>query len=51
MKQGTGAAMTDPGEGGALVWNFGNLRALFINRTRKRSPECSHTQGGNPGYR
>jgi multimeric flavodoxin WrbA len=26
-------------------WNFGDLRALFINCTLKRSPELSHTQG------
>ena len=37
--------MTEPGEGGALPWNFGNLRALYINCTLKRSPERSHTQG------
>ena len=27
------------------VWNFGDLRALFVNCTLKRSPEQSHTQG------
>src|SRR6266571_2981842 len=37
--------MSEPGEGGALPWRFGNLRALFINCTLKRSPERSHTQG------
>jgi len=37
--------MTEPGEGGALPWKFGNLRALYINCTLKRSPEHSHTQG------
>jgi multimeric flavodoxin WrbA len=37
--------MTDPGEPGALPWRFGDLRALFINCTLKRSPERSHTQG------
>src|ERR1700751_4392830 len=37
--------MTEPGEGGALPWNFDGLRALFINCTLKRSPERSHTQG------
>ncbi|HEV8626753.1 MAG TPA: flavodoxin family protein, partial [Acidimicrobiia bacterium] len=26
-------------------WNFGDLRALFINCMLKRSPERSHTQG------
>jgi hypothetical protein len=26
-------------------WDFGDLRALFINCTLKRSPEQSHTQG------
>jgi hypothetical protein len=26
-------------------WDFGLLRALFINCTSKRSPELSHTQG------
>ena len=26
-------------------WDFGDLRALFINCTLKRSPEVSHTQG------
>ena len=36
--------MTEPGDG-ALPWNFGNLRALYINCTLKRSPERSHTQG------
>src|SRR4051794_5074117 len=27
------------------TWDFGDLRALFINCTLKRSPEQSHTQG------
>src|SRR4051812_3479910 len=27
------------------TWDFGDLRALFINCTLKRSPEPSHTQG------
>src|SRR3974377_2305701 len=40
-----GAAMTEPGEDGALPWRFDNLRALFINCTLKRSPERRHTQG------
>ena len=26
-------------------WDFGDLRALFVNCTLKRSPEQSHTQG------
>jgi hypothetical protein len=26
-------------------WDFGDLRALFVNCTLKRSPERSHTQG------
>jgi hypothetical protein len=26
-------------------WAFSDLRALYINCTRKRSPEPSHTQG------
>jgi hypothetical protein len=26
-------------------WDFSDLRALFVNRTLKRSPERSHTQG------
>src|SRR6266704_3042650 len=37
--------MSEPGEGGALPWRFGNLSALYINCTLKRSPERSHTQG------
>ena len=26
-------------------WDFGDLRAVYINCTLKRSPEVSHTQG------
>ena len=37
--------MTDQGTASALPWRFGDLRALFINCTLKRSPEVSHTQG------
>jgi hypothetical protein len=29
----------------ATPWDFSDLRALFVNRTLKRSPEPSHTMG------
>ena len=32
-------------ETGAGGWRFDGLRALYVNRTLKRSPEPSHTQG------
>jgi hypothetical protein len=37
--------MTDDTPAGAGTRRYGNLRALFINCTLKRSPELSHTQG------
>jgi multimeric flavodoxin WrbA len=27
------------------IWDFGDLRAIYINTTLKKSPEISHTQG------
>jgi hypothetical protein len=37
--------MTDDTLAGVGTRRYGDLRALFINCTLKRSPELSHTQG------
>jgi hypothetical protein len=36
--------MTDPTSTNG-EWRFDDLRALYLKRTLKRSPEPSHTQG------
>ncbi len=37
--------MTEQLDADAAAWRFGDLRALYVNCTLKRSPEPSHTLG------